>query len=521
MNDSVQVFGIAAPATAWRWPLGIAACGLLALLGIYHDTWVSLVDIWWRSQTFAHGFLIFPISIWLIWRRRQLLAEIAPKPDYRAAPLLVLLGLGWLVSRYTNVLILEQYAFIGMIPTLVWMLLGWPVVRELAFPLGFLLLAVPAGESLVYPMMEFTADFTVGMLRLTGLPVFREGTFFSIPSGDWSVVEGCSGLRYLIASMTLGLLYAYLSYRSIFRRLAFMVLAVIFPVIANGFRAYLIVMIAHLSDMKLALGIDHFIYGWVFFGLVMMLLFWLGSYWAETQGGACAEVTRMAGNGTEADRRAFGSCVALALGISVLWPLHAARVEQLAEARTAPIRLALPDVAGSWRTTETAATDWEPSYVGQGFSTKRFYTDGTDTVGLYLRVYRDQGQGAELINSRNLLIPQKHPVWRMPEEKPVEIHLNGKAVSVLQGRLQSAREDLLTWRWNRIAKTHSSSDYLGKLLEAREKLFGTLGDEAAIILATPYRETPETAKRVLQRFVDAMLPLLERSLDLADENREG
>ena len=45
----------------------------------------------------------------------------------------------------------------------------------------------------------------------------------------------------------------------------------------------MIVMIAHLSDMKLALGVDHLIYGWVFFGIVMLLLFWIGSYWRDPE----------------------------------------------------------------------------------------------------------------------------------------------------------------------------------------------------------------------------------------------
>ena len=61
----------------------------------------------------------------------------------------------------------------------------------------------------------------------------------------------------------------------------FVALSVIVPIIANGMRAYMIVMIAHLSDMKLALGVDHLIYGWVFFGIVMLLLFWIGSFWRE------------------------------------------------------------------------------------------------------------------------------------------------------------------------------------------------------------------------------------------------
>ena len=172
---------------------------------------------------------------------------------------------------------------VAMIPTVVIIIAGRRVARALAFPLGFLLLGVPVGEALIPPLMDWTADFTVTALRLSGIPVYREGTFFTIPSGQWSVVEGCSGLRYLIASITVGALFAYLSYQKLWKRLLFVALSVIVPIIANGMRAYMIVMIAHLSDMKLALGIDHLIYGWLFFGLVMLLLFWIGSFWRDPE----------------------------------------------------------------------------------------------------------------------------------------------------------------------------------------------------------------------------------------------
>ena len=121
-------------------------------------------------------------------------------------------------------------SLIAMLIAAVWTLLGAAFVRAAFFPLMFLFFAVPMGEFLIQPLMGVTADFTVSMLQATGIPVYREGTFFSIPSGDWSVVEGCSGLRYLIASVTLGVLYAYLTYRSWKRRLLFSVAAMIVPV---------------------------------------------------------------------------------------------------------------------------------------------------------------------------------------------------------------------------------------------------------------------------------------------------
>jgi hypothetical protein len=58
---------------------------------------------------------------------------------------------------------------------------------------------------------------------------------------------------------------------------------VVVPIVANWLRAYMIVMIGHTSGMELATGVDHLIYGWLFFGLVMFIMFWIGSYWREDE----------------------------------------------------------------------------------------------------------------------------------------------------------------------------------------------------------------------------------------------
>ena len=91
--------------------------------------------------------------------------------------------------------------------------------------------------------MERTADFTVMALRATGVPVYREGLHFIIPSGAWSVIEACSGIRYLLASVMVGTLFGYLNYQSLKKRVLFMGVAVLTPLIANWLRAYMIVMI--------------------------------------------------------------------------------------------------------------------------------------------------------------------------------------------------------------------------------------------------------------------------------------
>ena len=68
-------------------------------------------------------------------------------------------------------------------------------------------------------------------------------------------------------------MFAYLNYHSLKRRLIFLAVAVAVPIVANWLRAYLIVLLGHVSGNKLAAGADHLIYGWVFFGIVIAIMF--------------------------------------------------------------------------------------------------------------------------------------------------------------------------------------------------------------------------------------------------------
>ncbi|PTT78190.1 exosortase A, partial [Pelomonas sp. HMWF004] len=260
----------------WRLPLlGLAlAWALLALL--YADTGAAMVVIWNRSETFAHAWVVPPISAWLVWRRRADLAVLVPQPALKWLWLMLPLGLLWLLGDLAAANAATQFAMVGMLVLMVPALLGTEAARRIAFPLGFLFFAVPFGDFLTPWLMERTADFTVLALRGTGIPVYREALQFIIPTGSWSVVQACSGIRYLMASVMVGTLFAYLNYRSLGKRWAFVGVAIVTPLVANWLRAYMIVMLGHLSGNTIATGVDHIIYGWVFFGIIMLAMFMIG-----------------------------------------------------------------------------------------------------------------------------------------------------------------------------------------------------------------------------------------------------
>ncbi len=375
--------------------LALGAC-LSLLLALYWPSLWSMVEIWRDSETFSHGFLVFPASAFLIWRSRERFENVAPAPTLLGAGLLVVALSGWLVSKVGTIQVGEQFSFVLALVAVVWAMLGHAVTRQMFFPLAFLFFAVPFGEVAIPHLMQFTAWFTVKALQVTGIPVYREGYFLSIPTGDFEIAKACSGIRYLIASFSLGTLYAYLTYHSQWRRIAFVLFAIALPIIANGLRAYGIVMLAHLSEMRLAVGVDHLIYGWVFFGIVMFLAFWIGSFFRDE----APETEKVAAVTSEAaSPTAFAGvavlCIAFIIGLYALTK----RTQGLDASAVAEPELSL--AASSWEGPMRGVVDFRPAYSDFDYESAGRYVSERQNVDVVVQTYAAPEK--ELINALNFL----------------------------------------------------------------------------------------------------------------------
>ncbi|WP_198559880.1 exosortase A [Colwellia sp. 12G3] len=250
---------------------------------VYQDALVAMEAIWSRSDTFAHGYFILPISLWLLWRDKANLIASTVQPSWLALPLLAGSLFVGLFAYAADINVLGQLSAVTSLIFLLWLLIGNKLAWRYKFPLAYLLFAVPMGENLIPWLQDVTAWFTVFFLKINGIPVYVDGLYIQIPTGMFEVAVACSGIRYLIASAAVGALYGHLTYQKIHKQIIFFVFALTLPILANGIRAYGIVAIAYYSDMEYATGADHLIYGWLFFGLIIMLMFWIGGFFADQE----------------------------------------------------------------------------------------------------------------------------------------------------------------------------------------------------------------------------------------------
>jgi exosortase A len=489
-------------------PVAALALACAGILIAHAQTAASIVAIWWRSETYAHGFVVVPIALWLAWQRRDEIAATPALPWWPALAGVALAGALWFVMTLGDIVGVRQFALAFMLQAAIVAIVGWRVAKVAAFPIVFLLFAIPVGEFMIPTLIEWTADFTVAALRASGVPVYREANQFVIPSGAWSVVEACSGLRYLIASVMIGVVYAAVTYTSRWRRAAFIAASVVIPVIANWLRAYLIVMLGHLSDNQLAAGVDHLIYGWVFFGVVMALTFWVGSFWSERRAAVVSGgQPRVTGDRSVSGAGFFVVAIAAIVAAGVWRPL-VATVEQR-PTLAAPV-LGTIEGAGGFAPASVPG-DWKPSYAGHAAALREGYTRAGRSAGLYIAFYRNQAKGRELITSGNQLVLPQDNFWKEVERSDAMLAYAGRPVglsrSVIVGLRE--RERLIAYRLFWVDGRVTGSEYVAKALLAWSRLTGRNADAALIVTFAP-----ETAERdVAREAMEALSVPIGRVLD--------
>jgi EpsI family protein len=365
--------------------------------------------------------------------------------------------------------------------------------------------------------MEWTADVTVWALRITGVPVYREGLQFLIPTGSWSVVEACSGLRYLIASLMVGSLFAYLNYSSTKKRVLFFAASIVVPILANWARAYLIVMIGHLSSNKLAAGVDHLVYGWLFFGLVIGVMFVVGARFADA---AEAPIT-----GTlDAGRLQTGVIVMTVALLALGGGGRGVALQMDAAVVAAPARVNAPPAQQGWQAVDGVKLPWLPGFRNPAATAEAAYRQDGSTVHVWMGYYRQQGNDSKLVTSVNRVVrsSQEDPDWavsaqgslpRFDDALPGVRTTDVRAAAGL-GQEQGVR--LRTWRLYWVDGRWVSGDIEAKLWQVVARLRGRGDDGAVVLLATPMSES---ADRVLEKFARAHLAALDRNLASTRDTR--
>ncbi|HET9630297.1 MAG TPA: exosortase A [Novosphingobium sp.] len=493
---------VAVPAQ-WGRPLAMLAAGALVLLLLFAEDWADMAGQWWNSSTYNHVVLVPPILGWLVWQRRRELARLTPTGWWPGLVLFAGAVLLWVLGSFAGFDLVRQAAAVAMLEAFVLALLGPRVGWALAFPLGYMAFLVPFGDELIPPLQTITAKLTIGLVQLSGIPAAIDGVFIDTPVGLFEVAEACSGVKFLIAMIALGVLVSHLCYVSPWRRTSFMVLAVVVPIVANGVRAWGTVYLAQSMGTAWAGGFDHIVYGWLFFAVVIALVLAGGWYFFDRSAAAPLVnvaaieanplLTRLAA--LELRRPALLVAVALMVVAGQAWSAAADRLEA-----AMPRQVFLPEVPGWHRTDYAPILWWEPRAAGASHHLLgRYADDRGHTVDVFFALYSGQSEGREAGGfGEGALRPNSGWDWRAPGPAIA----NGKSDRLLgKGRLPRLAET-----YYRTGTLLTGSNVRLKLANICDRLRLRAAPTALLILSTD--GSPEAGQpAALEAFRQAVGPL--------------
>ena len=396
--------------TAASWRLRATVLGLttLALVALFARDAAHMASIWWNSSTFNHCLLILPIIAWLVQQRWPAIRGLTPRSWWPGLLLVAAGAFAWLLGEAAGVALGRHFGLVVMLQGAVVTLLGKRISHALAFPFAYALFLVPFGEEFVPALQMLTAKMSMVLLGWAGIPAHIEGVFITTPHGWFQVAEACSGVKFVIAMVALGTFASHLLFRRWGRRIAFMALAAIVPIVANGLRAFSTIWYAERYGVEHAAGFDHVIYGWVFFGVVIAIVLAIGLRFADRD---IAEVqVRLEAASAATDQQPWRAALVVAL-IAVLpiaWlGVSAGRAPDLV------ISYRAPQVAGWQPVATTDKVPWEPRFAGADTLRRLTYADARGRrVDVVIAAFARQSVGREIVGyGRGALDSENNWVW--------------------------------------------------------------------------------------------------------------
>jgi exosortase len=248
--------------------------GLLLVAG-YFPVLRHLIRQCYNDPDMGHAFFVPIISGFIIWQRREELAALKTRPDWRGLVLVVWGGIQLFVATLGTELFTARIALIITLVGMVWTLGGAVTLKKLAFPLFLLLFMIPIPQ-LLYNTLTFKLQLQASRLAedaltLLSVPVTREGNVLELPNQKLSVVEACSGIRSLLSLSFLSLVYGYFFEKRNWVRATLFFATIPLAIIANASRVTITGLMTQVKA-ELAEGFFHEAQGWVIFMVGLGLL---------------------------------------------------------------------------------------------------------------------------------------------------------------------------------------------------------------------------------------------------------
>jgi len=494
---------------SWRLA-GLVVAFLFLLMGfLYQDTVLYLVSIWNEFETgeYAHGYLVLAISVFIIVHDREKLAAVQAMPNYWGLVAIAFGSLLWMLGAISDVMLIQAVFLVLLMLAILWAVLGNQASRILMLPILFIFFAIPVWSLLSPVLQVFTLDVVYNLIRLLGVPALREQQNIILPAGQLAIEGACSGLRYLLAALTLGVLYAYLNYSKLRSRVIVVTVCAVVAIFANLLRVFIVVYLGYTTEMQHPYVQDHLNLGWVLFGILLFILLIIDVRLSRRHIEPKAKLAAIAQNNDASvgvlQSNRIAMFVAIVLGTIVtmsLGPALTYKMQNQVGLMEEFVSFELPKIDAQWKGPVALEFDWTPVYQGAVSRKAAYFSKELNqekVIYLYVAYYPIQHQGKELINDRNNI--GNEGIWNTTFMRDKII--KRKNTNVLEQSLMNKQgQRRLVWYWYQVAGYPTTNDYVAKLLQTWGVLTGNTR-AALIAVAIDYDENISGSRDELSSFL--------------------
>lgn len=278
---------------------------LSALVGLIYWPAISDVVYKWRTDgNWSHGFLVPVFSLYFLAIHRDAWMNCPRRTNFFGL-LVIIASLAMLYGA----IYYGQFGYpqqVSLIPCLLGIVLfmgGWRLLREVWFPIAFLICAIPLPQaqyfSLTLPLRRLASHS--GALLLGLLPDVETEVRGVVIEYDYrgdvsalNVEEACSGMRLMMSFVTLGIAMAYLGDRPLWQRIVMIISCAPIAVFCNMIRVFITGTLYVYGYQDMAQGTMHGLLGLamlpIALGLFALVGFVVGNLFVETDEPSAATV---------------------------------------------------------------------------------------------------------------------------------------------------------------------------------------------------------------------------------------
>ena len=521
-----------------------AAVYAVGLLLVYYSALTQMVLHDWSREDYSHCMLIPFVVLYLVWERRSVLGQITSAPSRGGFVIfglgIALYWLGELGGEFFTLYLSFWCAIVGLLCVH----LGWRKIKSIWFALVIMLTMFPfpnfINTRITFQLRLISSKLGVWMLHLYGMSAYREGNVIDLGFTQLQVVDACSGLRYVMPLMVLGLLLAYWFKAQWWKRIILFLSSIPLAIIVNAFRIAATGVLYSAFGARVAEGFFHGFSGWLIFMFAIPCL--LAEIWVlrrippknkeerETRNGKVEKEEKHESGNTKHEmgigskqaslnlvpRSTFhDSSFAMFVAAVAILALTFILAHSIDFRQKIPISKPFsqfPMQIGEWK---GVREDMEQKFLDElkfsDYIMVNYVNPEGKIVNFYVAYYQDQRKG-ESIHSPETCLPAGGWVFKEAGSAKIPFERNKQPTMVVnRAYIEKGSERELVYYWFPMRGRALTKLYQMKLYTFWDSLTRRRTDGALVRVISPVgpKENPADADSRLREFVQKVVPLLD------------